>query len=369
MPPPVPRSRPRGASIKIGSGAGASGAPKFNLIKSRKVTFDLTPTRRDVEIIGADNLPTTKRMDPLMVLLMGRRGRGKTLGMTCLADLQRRRWKQHNLPFNIVSNYWMEPAHRVDPNLVQTLNTFPDWGRNLYICLDEIGGQLANRRSLAGVNVDFIQFLTQIRKRHNELITTTQFPQWVDMAVLYQIDLFCRMDAYNGNRSIDVHQWDWWGQFAGRDYRKQWPPQPQDVDFYFQIHNADLMWSAYKSDQIIPPAWAKNRDQIISREHGEDWMEKYDEQSDLDDWYGNEVTPAAAAQMSLEPPKTLAELLDQQPGAFALSSLLVIAKRLDPEIKNNNSFKHALVSHGWEIETEGGLVMASKPSGQYGVAG
>lgn len=355
--------QPRAQVASLNMGARKGAPALFNIGKSRKVTFDLTPTRRDVQILGADNLRPTKRMDPLMVLLMGRRGRGKTLGMTCLADLQRRRWEHFKLPFEIVSNYWMEPAHRVDPKLVESLNKFPDWGRNLYICLDEIGGQLANRRSLAAINVDFIQFLTQIRKRHNELITTTQFPQWIDMAVLYQIDFFCRMDIFNGNRSIEVYEWDWWGQFTGKDYRKQWPPQPQDVDHYFEIHNADLMWSAYKSDQIIPPAWAKNKDQIIAREHGEDYFEEYG-LGELENAWGNEVTPGAAEMMGLAPPKTLEELLDRQQGAFDIKSLLEPAKALLKEKSlSTKQFGEHLTALGWDVEKLEGTWMASRIKG------
>ncbi len=329
----------------------------FSIGTSRKVTFDLTPSRREVQIYGALDLMPTRRLDPLCVLLMGRRGKGKTLGMTCLADIQRRRYEHGNMPYKIVSNYWMEPAHRVDPKLVESMNAFPDWGRNLYLCIDEVGSQLANRRSLSRVNVDFMQFITQIRKRQNELVCTTQFPQWLDMAVLYQIDLFGRMDAFNGNRAIDVSWWDWWGQFSGNDKRKAWPPQPEDVDFEITIWNADLMWDKFRSDQIIPPAWAANKDQIIMKEHGADWIEEY---GLADGSWGYEVADDAAKQMNIKQPTTLPELLDQQDGPFQVNALLHLAKIFEDNIKSAKGFAVYLAANGYIVTTLDGTMMAEK---------
>lgn len=324
-----------------------------------------------IEVLNAADIPVS-RFDPTVRMLFGRRGQGKTLGMTAFAEFQRQRFAEHGtgclddcedhcfLHQRVASNYWMQPAKIINPKLVEDLSQYPQWGRKLYICVDEIQAFANNRRAMQRTSVDFIQFLTQIRKRENEIIMTTQFPQVVDPSVLFQIDLFDRMELYRGISEqtgeigwhIQVLEWDWWGQWSGRHERKPWPPREEDADDVFTIWDVHLMFPQFKSGQIIPPTWSKARDQVIMHEFGAD----YEDELDL----GYELTPEAAEIAAGEPIETLAQLLDAQMGAFNALGLLAHAKRLDKTIKNQAQFIKALEAHGFTVTNLDGTKMASR---------
>ena len=321
-----------------------------------------------VEVLHATDLEVS-RFDPTVRMLFGRRGKGKTLGMTTFAELQRQRFEEEGtgcskdcddhcwLHQRVAANYWMQPAKIINPKLVEDLSQYPQWGRSLYICLDEIQAFVNNRRAMQRTSVDFIQFLTQIRKRNNEIIMTTQFPQVVDPSVLFQIDLFNRMELWRGGDPdgnsgwhIDVLEWDWWGQWSGRHERKPWPPREEDADNTFTMWNVDLMFPQFKSGQIIPPTWSKARDQVIMHEFGSDWEEEHD--------LGYELTPEAVEIAAGDPIETIEQLLNAQMGAFSPLGLLAHAKRVNPDIKNIAQFEKALEAHGFTVSNVDGAKIA-----------
>lgn len=319
----------------------------FNVVPSRKIVFDISRNNDELKITGAtdDYSLNNKRFDAVNMMLVGRRGKGKTLGQCALAHIKKTVFKERNLPFSVASNYWQEPSDIIHPDLVGWLNKFPPQGKNLYCCIDEIGSQTANRRSLAGVNVDFAQFLTQIRKRRNELTMTTQFPQWIDMAVLYQIDLFIRMEGRNGMRYVDMTIFDWWGQFTGNDHRKHWPPRDSEADDFRTLVNTHIMFDKYKTEQVVAPAWAKNRDQIIAQEFGEDW------EAGIGDEWGF-ASPEAKAILEADQPETLEQLFEQPERPFAAATMLRQAKKYDPEIKTVKHLTKKLTEFGYLVQTE-----------------
>ena len=97
------------------------------------------------------------------------------------------------------------------------------------------------------------------------------------MAILFQCDLFAEMDGFAGNRAINMNIWDWFGQWTGKTHRKQWPPQPQDVDDRMTLWNTHKMFSMYNDKQIIAPSWATHKQVIMNREMsaamGDEWQE------------------------------------------------------------------------------------------------
>ena len=302
------------------------GTPSLNLESSTQES--------SVDIIFPDSIRPSKRFEPITAMIIGRRGRGKTLFQTGLQAIQKARYKKDNLRFKVASNYWTEFADILHPDLVTWLNEdgfYDPAAQYLYVCIDEAGSQFSNRRALSKQNVDFMQTLTQIRKLNDEMIFTTQFPQWIDLPVLYQVDLFIlaeatERDMYGMPSSIDASVFDWWGQWTGNTKRKMWPPQMEDVDWEFTLHNTNSLRGKYDDKQVIPPPWAKNKNQIVRKQWGDRDM------TDLG--IGFEVNEHAATIMSLKAPGSLEELLEQQQTDISINALVQAAKRVDPYLKN-----------------------------------
>jgi hypothetical protein len=305
------------------------------------MTFDISRRGdRTVKLEGPDDMPLRHKFMSSAMFCFGRRGQGKSLGMTCLAEFQRQRYARANNGYQVAANIWMEPAAIINPRMVEDLTTFPDWGRKLFICLDEVGALISNRRSMAKENIGFGAFLTQIRKRKNEFIMTTQFPQWTDLQVLYQIDFFMLMESPDNGRSVHVSVFDWWGQFTGNFKHKRWPPEPQDMDWEFTIRGTESMWRSYNSDQITAPIWAKNKDQIIMTEHG-DRQENYDvgyEPEEVEGWADG---PAAS----------LEEFLAEQTPGYPVTGILSAVERFTGQRMNSMAAaEHIDAKMGYKVD-------------------
>lgn len=315
--------------------------------------FRISRSQHKAELFGPEDIPVLRKFEPTISFFFGRRGKGKSLTLTWLAKFARTQFKAQGLMcgsecpsycsrhVKIAANFWMEHADIVNPNLIEDLSQYPDWGRNLFICFDEAQSIITSRRAMSHVNVNFIPFVTQIRKRNNEMAIATQFPQNIDIGVLQQIDFFALVDGYNFTydgvpRSIDVGVWDWWGQWTGKWHRKQWPPQEKDRDWAFKIHNTHTLKNEYISGQIIPPPWAKNKDQIIRTEYGQDWEEEYNlgyalaKEAEPE---GNYETPAEGEEFASfvgkhEPPFTLASLLPGCRGRYRINTIAQLRDEL-----------------------------------------
>lgn len=308
--------------------------------KSRAFMIE-TNEEDTVEIITPDSLGLANKFESSVVMYMGRRGKGKTLGMTCMADFFKTMYDRPGCHRKkIASNYWMACADYIRPDMLQWLNTFAPNVRDLYVCLDEIGSQVSNRKSLRGANVDFAQLLVQIRKRMIEMSFATQFPQTVDWQTLLQVDLFLEMDGYDMDyrgvpRQIHVKVADWWGQWTGKNWSKHWPPREGDWDDEFTIHDSHKLADAYMSDMVIPPDWSKNKDQVIHDEWG-DLLEDTDYES------GQEATPTGQAFMNMSPEDQAAKLLAEVAPVFAPKLLASKLKRLDKSLNNQADVREAL---------------------------
>jgi len=217
------------------------------------------PDNQPIELTNPSQDIPLKKFESSCILLMGRRGTGKSLTMTAMALWTKQRANKNNLNLKIASNYKLTFADILDPYLPESLSENPDLAKNLYICLDEIQTIASNRRSISRSNLDFSVFLSQIRKRKNQLVCTTQFPSQLDRNLLLQIDLFLSCEKmYKENGSwhivIDVH--DFWGQWTGKSWRKWWPPRHEERDAEITIHYVDKCFSLYDTEQYIVPTWA-----------------------------------------------------------------------------------------------------------------
>ena len=225
------------------------------------------PEEQQIELTNPGVDIPLKKFESSCILLIGRRGTGKSLTMSALALWQKQRILKNRLNLRIASNYKLTFADVLDPYLPESLSENPDLAKNLYICLDEIQTIASNRRSISRSNLDFSVFLTQVRKRQNQLICTTQFPSQLDRNLLMQIDLFLSCEKmYKDNGSwhivIDVH--DYWGQWTNRTWRKWWPPRHEERDAQITLHYVDKCFGMYDTEQYITPTWMdeEQRDRI-----------------------------------------------------------------------------------------------------------
>ena len=155
-------------------------------------------------------VPVSGNFYPVIAMFWGRRGQGKTLSMTTVGAMMLQRylrWGTKSSAANpdghkICANYHVSFADFYNPMLVDMLVDFPPWAHDMTCLVDEILAYFPNRRSLARGNLNFGTFLQQIRKRHIELLFTTQFPQNMDKIMVEQVDLFIRSEIFNRGNSV-----------------------------------------------------------------------------------------------------------------------------------------------------------------------
>lgn len=276
-----------------------------------------------------EQVQTGREFRPCVMLFMGRRGQGKTKSMVMTALMMKRRYAQKRMPFSIFSNFWVEGADRVSPNLIDELMQFPAWARDGLVLIDEASSAFPGRRSLSSVNVEFSQFLTQIRKRNLEVCFTTQFPQVLDYQVLLQVDLFIRCE--NLGLDVGLGIYDWWGQWTGRDYRKRWPPEVDTQDWNRRYVNAHLVHGLYRTGEVVAPVWSKSRQDIINQQYERE----------------GEAAPVEQIIAPVEP-KGLVDYLKTISGPFDLITFIERAKA-HMSVKNLNDLADRLRKEGFQV--------------------
>ena len=300
----------------------------------------------DLHIRFPEDLPGHQHSSPLSIMFMGRRGAGKSLSMTAIAKFMNDAYRVKRSPMRVVTNYHVNFAIYSSPILVDELNEFPSWGRQLLVCLDEIAAYFPGRRSLARTNVDFSTFLQQIRKRRIEFMMTTQFPQMLDNQLLMQIDLFIDVDYHRwgcghfaGHRHcVDLYIHDWWGQWTGRNFRKPFPPYRDDNDWMMTLHKIGSVFQMYDTEEVVAPIWSDHRESIIRQGWGEAYVDEEIKEED---------------EAALRPPATLPEFLarlDYQGDGFKIKDALGEAGLFERSVVNLATFYAWLKAHGWEID-------------------
>ena len=224
----------------------------------------------------------------LCILLMGRRGDGKTALETAMLNRMLQKYRSQYYSARLYANYPVsffrknangKPIDYYSPYLVEEISTFPPWFRRGYMAIDEFQSMASSRRSMSKTNVNLSAFLTQIRHRQIECIFTTQFPQVLDYQALLQVDLFVRVRtlmSYPANREgkrfpkvQELEIYDYWGQWTGLDHRKRWPPTIEDVDATRRILLPQWIGDTYDTDEIIASSYWNDgvRERVILEEH------------------------------------------------------------------------------------------------------
>ena len=319
------------------------------------------------------------------ILVMGRRGTGKSLFMTYIARLMQYEMKRHGIKTRIAANYQLNFADILDPYLSESLTENPLLATDLYICLDEIQTIVNNRRSISRTNLDLSMFLTQIRKRKNQIICTTQFPSQLDRNLLYQLDLFAKCtnlykvygkcdDIKTGcgrtnAMHLDVDFWDFFGQYTGKDYRKWFPPRREERDFQKTVHGVDQVFKNYDPDQFIMPTWSKDelRDQVADEYYGEIKTLPHNAKTDetgilIDEFENDPLGRILGKTTNYDNPEQVLEDFSHITTPFSYDTISYELKRSDSKIKSKNHVKKYLKSKNWEVfDDENGNTLIRSP--------
>jgi len=301
--------------------------------------------------------PQYGRFRPTATMMIGRRGQGKTLFMTLLAYIMKRRYRQRHINFRVFANYKIHSsiADECDPYILDRLAD-PRFGlsvRNGLLNLDEIQSAASSRRSMARGNVFLSGHLTQIRKQRLDVCFTTQFPQVIDYQVLLQCDLFVRCELLGDGEAVRVYVFDWWGQYTGNDSRKPWPPPRDMADWVWTFSGANRMFPYYDSEQYIPSAYLDQamRDETIQASWGPGLVQSWDQELSPDELdIARSIHESAVATA---PDDALAPYLRGKAGMFQLEPFMREIRGLVPGIERVGDLRAALEAKGYTIDGRG----------------
>lgn len=320
------------------------------------VSYGQAPER---EPLLPTQLPTQHKFKSLCVLFFGRRGDGKSLGMTNFLKMQQDRMKASHFPWQVLTNYACKFA-KADPYMVEYLATLNQDIRNGEIGLDEVQNNFPSRRSLTRANVDFGGFATSVRKRHLNLWMTTQFPTMLDTWILMQVDLFVRCNIFAGGRGIHFRVYDYWGLYTGNDARKPWPPRPDEFDWEFNLGGADVCWPLYDTDEVVPSIWSQYRDNVIEEGgHYNKTEEPAAPGTGEPETQAPEVVSLEPAEMARRSERQFLGIIQtrSQHGKFDVLGLLPSAQRLLPKEIPAGKGKNALyrlcewlIEHDYQVD-------------------
>ena len=210
------------------------------------------------QIFTVDNTPPQKKHIPKVACFFGRRGDGKTLGMSAVAAWTQTRNRKLGVDYGILANFDLTFADRAYQHIIDEIKEFPVWlddKKYWLLLIDEIAELLPAARGMSSNNLEIGAFLKQIRKRGVSVMCATQFPTEVGWNLLRQVDFFIRCKSRREGRTIDTFWWDWPGNVTGDWSRKYFPPEPDTQDWHFRIHNTDRMWGTYRTEEVIAPSF------------------------------------------------------------------------------------------------------------------
>lgn len=296
---------------------------------------------------------------PVLVMISGWRGVGKTLTMTMLGLIQRERYREAGMKnWKLMSNYPVIGADVVDPKIVDQLATFDPRMSKSTVLVDELPSYFPNRKSLRGINVDFSTFIQQVRKRDIEIIFTAQVPLRVDVQITEQVDWYVIPEVFGPRRRyLRLYWFDFKGQFIGNGH-KYWPPKKDEADVVKIYGPLDSVYGKYPTGQVIAPQWSGYRDDIIAQD---DWDESMfldaptqspeEQQANLAEAVAKPVDVPQEANN--KPPRTLIELLKRQGNEVNLKDIWGQAQPFLPRMSTYKVLREAMREQGYIVADNG----------------
>tara|TARA_R110002020_G_scaffold211948_4_gene418215 strand:- start:3741 stop:4808 length:1068 start_codon:yes stop_codon:yes gene_type:complete len=236
----------------------------ISLGKTRELHIGINKVVKDTKAQDLDlaaGLPRLQEsFNPLAIMLMGPRGKGKTLAMTTLGRMLTYSYRDNGYKgYKTYANYPCDVVDVADGLLLQKLNDPRNHSiKNGLLLIDEIGTAAASTKWNTNENFSLNQFLVQLRKSKLEIVFTTQYPRGLDRGTLEQIDLFveCRKIKDYGI-AFAVH--DWKDAFIAQPKRRRpWPPFWHEADWFYSWFGTHHTFNHYSTDAHVIPLYMRD---------------------------------------------------------------------------------------------------------------
>ena len=174
----------------------------------------------------------------MIVLYKGRRGCGKTLTMVKVGLLY------YLKGYRVLRNFECSFGENISDEEILNLNK----NSNIFNCIlmmDEVQIFFDARRSMRNQNLNFSNFIQQVRKRNIILLGTTQFANTVDLRFRQHTDIV----AYpNFIKSLDVCEVVYVDMTSIEDILIQGIKEPQHIKM---VYDAKPVYKLYKTEEMI----------------------------------------------------------------------------------------------------------------------
>ena len=221
---------------------------------------------------------------PRIMVLFGRRKRGKSLTAVFLARLirdltLRRTGKRRPVLSNLNSVTY---ADRGGPEVLEAMMKYPKWAFGSIAVVDEITEISISKRAMSTRAIELESWLTMIRKTGVDLIATSQFPNRLTSPVRDQVDFFVYPTLYkwhDGQRTrVRVHTawYDWHGSLTGRPHHAaDWPPWPEEADAVRCFDGLERAFEWYDTNEIVINPYLPYADELKKRMGGKYAIAKF----------------------------------------------------------------------------------------------
>jgi hypothetical protein len=293
---------------------------------------------------------------PMAVMLMGPRGRGKTLALNALGDVMRRRYEARGFACKVYANFPTIDADVADPKIMQKVTNWSNTEiRDGLLLADEVQGEAASVKWNTNTNFELVQTLTQIRKKMLENAFTTQYPRGIEKGLLEQVDYFVEVRKLGDGYGLVFAIHDWKDLLTERPRRyRPFPPFWWEADWYWVWFGTKQYFGHYATlGRQIPRYMAAKNPELWERLTQEEWRRQgyalppVEQDENLESWAetqdsGRITVPRIAASR----PTDWKDLLRSM-GEFSVSGMWAQLSHEVPEARTMVGFRKALQENGF----------------------
>ncbi len=167
------------------------------------------------------------------------------------------------LGWKVFDNYGVKFADASHENIAEYISQFPDELEKTVLLIDEQHAVAPGKRAMSSLNLMYVLFMEQLRKRQVHFFYTAQNPLKIDRGIFWQTDVAIRCKASEKGHNIHMEMYDQWGNWSDDEdaYEATWPPQ-REPDRYAVLQGAYKFWGLYDTDQIVlPTEWYKRKNE------------------------------------------------------------------------------------------------------------
>lgn len=319
-----------------------------------------------------DNLLEMPRIqeifNPLAVMLMGPRGRGKTLALDALGAMMKERYLAEGYACKVFANFPTTDADVADPRVMQWVTSWDNVTiRDGLLEADEIQGEAASAKWNSNTNFDVVQTLQQVRKKMLECAFTTQYPRGIEKGLLEQVDFFVEVRKLGDGYALGFAVHDWKDLLTQTPRRhRPFPPFWWEADWFYTWFGTKQFFGNYATlGSQVPRYMAQKDKDRWERLTQNEWrrlgyqLSTVEENEDLTAWSGTELgrieAPRLAVPRAVEEPQDWKEVLQRQ-GQFSVYGMYHQLRAILPEgAKSVAQFRKVLENEGFHFDGEFGI--------------